>query len=256
MATLTIIKTAHGLTMSEDNARVSRHILNGKELKEVTNPIEADDLKATPRVIELSPRRWLVTNCDYYQGKELESMGGRYEPLNGYIFKASKQNRDRLTIWQNKQAQKERARILGSSWEWIDWQNSRRAMIGDRVCTIDGTTGTVTATSPAGVCIKFKSDRDGIEYSCGAYFIECAFNWDQYNKEKPARQQAAPLYTLNGEEYRQGDRVKIRTYYAELPEVVGILTRKEPQGSTIEVLADTGRTYYGWYGSTQRADAA
>ena len=239
--------TANGMTAAQVNEI--------KRYPTVTNPIKADDLH-TPQAYAYTLRRAIVTDCNDRQRAELVELLDGKESAEGVTFNNTKANRDRLHIWQNSESRKERARILGSSWEWIDWQNSRRAMIGDRVCTIDGTTGTVTATSPEGVCIKFKSDRDGIEYSCGAYFIECAFNWEKYNQEKPARQQAAPLYTLDGEEYRQGDRVKIRTYYADLPEVVGILTRKEPQGGTVEVLADTGRTYYGWYGSTKRADAA
>ena len=78
--------------------------VNGAPVRDVTNPIQAQDLH-TPRVVPISPRRWLVVGYKSEQVAELENIGGKYTPFahslsDGYSVSGtnitSKQVRARL----------------------------------------------------------------------------------------------------------------------------------------------------------------
>ena len=134
--------------------------------REVTNPIKADDLN-TPRVLQLSERRDIVTGYTPEQADELERMGGK-PTAAGVVFRASKTNRNRLHIWQNEQSRKERAAILGEGWQYIEGQNTGTEP-GDVVACIDGTRGRVTKSSPESCCIEFETEG-GQRLSVAGYF--------------------------------------------------------------------------------------
>lgn len=133
---------------------------------EVTNPIKADDLN-TPRVLQLSERRDIVTGCTSEQADELERMGGK-PTASGIVFRASKYNRHRLHVWQNEQSRKERAAILGDGWQWIEGINHGTEP-GDLIVCTDGTQGRVTKSSPESCCIEFETEG-GQRLSVAGYF--------------------------------------------------------------------------------------
>ena len=133
---------------------------------EVTNPIKADDLN-TPRVLQLSERRDIVTGCTSEQADELERMGGK-PTASGIVFRASKYNRHRLHVWQNEQSRKERTAILGDGWQWIEGVNHGTEP-GDLIVCTDGTQGRVTKSSPESCCIEFETEG-GQRLSVAGYF--------------------------------------------------------------------------------------
>lgn len=145
--------------ISENENRVADSI-------EVTNPIKADDLN-TPRVLQLSERRDIVTGCTSEQADELERMGGK-PTAAGVVFRASKDNRHRLHVWQNEQSRKERAAILGDGWQWIEGVNHGTEP-GDLIVCTDGTQGRVTKSSPESCCIEFETEG-GQRLSVAGYF--------------------------------------------------------------------------------------
>lgn len=149
--------------------------INGAVVREVTNPIKCADI-ATPIVVPIGSRTWLVLGYQSEQVTELQAMGGKYTPAYrggiGVTFRASEKTKSLLHQWQNNYTIKRRAEILGSGWTLVDWPNNKRAQVGSEIVCVDGTTGTVTETMPEGVVVKFCSDRDGKEYSVGAYFIK------------------------------------------------------------------------------------
>ena len=168
-------------------AKVIECLKNGwqftETLREVTNPIKADDLH-TPRVYQLSERRYIVKHISREQAEELVSMGGRYT-IEGVIFAASKANRDALHIWQNKQNRKERAEILGEGWQYAgDLRETARAEVGDLITCIDGTTGVCTKSHPESCVIEFKDDKTGRALSVAGYFFRPA-NYSASEKLEP-----------------------------------------------------------------------
>ena len=174
--------------MKTNNIKVSEKYgvftVNGQPVKEVTNPIEARDLH-TPHVVPISPRRWLVVGYKSEQVAELEAIGGKYTPLLGVVFTASDENRHRLHVWQNEKAREERARILGEGWQYCgNLGETARASVGDEVCTIDGTTGTVTKTAPDSCVIEFKEDTTGRALSVAGFFFRTPFNWEAYREQQ------------------------------------------------------------------------
>ncbi len=160
-----------------------RHYVDGKVITEVTTPIQAHDLN-TPRVISISPRKWLVVNYKSEQIKELEELGGRYEFSKGVTFRASKANRTRLEIWQNKQARKERARILGDGWKYQSWylNETERARVGDEIVCIDGSCGICTKAKPNICVIEFEEYKTGQTFTVGGFFFRTPFDWSKARK--------------------------------------------------------------------------
>ena len=134
--------------------------------QEVTNPIKAEDLN-TPRVLQLSERRDIVTGCTTEQAKELERMGGKLT-AEGVVFRASKNNRHRLHSWQNEQSRRERSTILGDGWKWVEGFNHGTEP-GDLITCTNGTRGRVTKSSPESCCIEFETE-DGQLLSVAGYF--------------------------------------------------------------------------------------
>ena len=134
--------------------------------QEVTNPIKAEDLN-TPRVLQLSERRDIVTGCTTDQAKELERMGGKLT-AEGVVFRASKNNRHRLHSWQNEQSRRERSTILGDGWKWVEGFNHGTEP-GDLITCTNGTRARVTKSSRESCCIEFETE-DGQLLSGAGYF--------------------------------------------------------------------------------------
>lgn len=159
------------------------------EREEVTNPIKADDIN-TPRVLRLSDRRDIVTGCNDEQRDELVTMGGK-ETADGVTFRASKQNRAALHVWQNEQTRKQRAALLGEGWQWATLEHHGKE--GDEICTTDGTRGTVTKSSPESICIEFET-ADGHTYSVAGHFVKTSPRYmtsETSQKPQTAEQNAA-----------------------------------------------------------------
>ena len=159
------------------------------DYEEVTNPIKADDIN-TPRVLRLSDRRDIVTGCNDEQHAELVAMGGK-ETAEGVTFRASKQNRHRLHVWQNEQTRKQRAALLGEGWQWATPEHHGKE--GDEICTTDGTRGTVTKSSPESICIEFETS-DGHTYSVEGHFVRTSPRYrtsETSPKPQTARQNTA-----------------------------------------------------------------
>ena len=154
--------------------------VNLANLREVTNPIKADDLH-TPRVLQLAKGCFIVVGCTPEQGQELKNEGGEIIE-DGVIFEASKSVISRLRSWQNQEAKKERAQILGDEWELVEWNTSARAKVGDEVVTVDGRHFIVTEAT--GTCIIRMKDIEGKEgYSVGGgYFVRKSFDTEHYKK--------------------------------------------------------------------------
>ena len=166
------------------------------EREEVTNPIKADDID-TPRVLRLSDRRDIVTGCNDEQRAELVTMGGK-ETAEGVTFRASKQNRATLHVWQNEQTRKQRAAILGEGWQWATLEHHGKE--GDEICTTDGTRGTITKSSLESICIEFET-ADGHTYSVAGHFV----------RTSPRYRDLETLPNFQTADQSTADRLKIGT---------------------------------------------
>lgn len=142
-------------------------ISNFRDYATVTHPIEADDLK-TPKVYQYSPARYIVTDYNQEQRADLLEMTHGRETADGIVFAASKWVRDRLHSWQNYEAHKQRAAILGDGWQYISGLR-HGTQPGDVVCCVDGTQGRVTKSDPESCCIEFET-ADGRRLSVAGYF--------------------------------------------------------------------------------------
>lgn len=138
-----------------------------KRFPTVTNPIKADDLH-TPQAYAYTLRRAFVTDCTAEQRAALVKLLEGKGTAEGVIFNNTKANRDRLHGWQNKEAQKERAAILGAGWKYIDGLNSGTEL-GDLITCIDGIQGRITKSDPESCVIEFET-ADGNRYSVAGYF--------------------------------------------------------------------------------------
>lgn len=218
--------------MKTNNIKVSEKYgvitVNGAPVRDVTNPIQAQDLH-TPRVVPISPRRWLVVGYKSEQVAELVALGGKYTPAYrgglGVVFAASEDNRHRLHVWQNEKAKEERAAILGEGWQYCgNLGETARAKVGDEVCTIDGTTGTVTKTAPESCVIEFKDDKTGRALSVAGFFFRTPFNWEAYHEEQRRRAELAAIIetakqqesrTISGYNYGPIKYLRDRVLYAD-----------------------------------------
>ena len=162
-------------------------MVNGVAVREVTNPIKCADI-ATPIVVPIGARTWLVLGHTSEQIAELEAMGGKYTPAYrgglGVTFKASEKTKSLLHQWQNNYTIKRRAEILGKDWQLCDWLNGYRVSEGEEIVCVDGTSGTVTETMAEGCVIKFRSHRDGKEYSTAGYFVKPRYEFQGQQRYK------------------------------------------------------------------------
>lgn len=198
---------------------------------EVTNPIKADDLN-TPRVLQLSERRDIVTGCTSEQADELERMGGK-PTAAGVVFRASKDNRYRLNVWQNEHSRKERAAILGDGWQWIEGINHGTEP-GDLITCTDGTRGRVTKSSPKSCCIEFETEG-GQRLSVAGYFRKENPRYRGSEKSPISEKQETgdTTHTYDSEHYRE---VLTADYWGEhAPRMFQF------DGDEIEIYAPTDR---------------
>ena len=138
-----------------------------KRFPTVTNPIKADDLH-TPQAYAYTLRRAIVTDCNDRQRAELvELLDGR-DTAEGVTFDNTREKHNRLHRWQNSEAQKERAAILGTDWQYIEGLH-HGTQPGDLVTCIDGTRGRVTKASEESCVIEFETEN-GQRLSVAGYF--------------------------------------------------------------------------------------
>ena len=164
-------QTVNGLTAAQ--------VEEIKRTRAITNPISAPDLNV-PQAYSYSTRRAIVTDCNEDQRAELAKLlNGKNTPA-GVCFNNTKANRDRLHVWQNNEARKQRAAILGNGWTYAGHlYETPQAKIGDQVCCVDGTTGICSQSDPSINPIEFKRDTDGRALTVSGYFFrtqEQAFN--------------------------------------------------------------------------------
>lgn len=207
-------QTVNGLTAAQ--------VEEIKRFPTVTNPISAPDLNV-PQAYAYSLRRAIVIDCNQEQRTELvELLSGKNFP-EGVCFNNTKANRDRLHIWQNEQAQKQRAAILGSSWTYSgNLYETPQANIGDLICSVGGTTGICIEADPSMCVIKFKSDTDGHDYTVAGYFFRSPL---QAAREiKPEEQAFNDILTIS-----EGDKVLSKNYGT-----IGTVTRiYQEKGKTL-----------------------
>lgn len=184
---------------------------------EVTNPIKADDLN-TPRVLQLSERRDIVTGCTSEQADELERMGGK-PTAAGVVFRASNDNRHRLHVWQNEQSRKGRAAILGDGWQWIEGINHGTEP-GDLITCTDGTRGRVTKSSPESCCIEFETEG-GQRLSVAGYFRKESPRYRAAENSQISEKRETGTTFADALEIREGDRV-LSKHFQTMGTVTGI----------------------------------
>ena len=138
-----------------------------KRFPTVTNPIKADDLH-TCKVYQYSPARCIVTDYTDEQRADLLDMTKGRETADGIVFASSKYVLNRLHSWQNHEAQKQRAAILGEGWQWIEGLN-HGTQPGDVITCTDGTRGRVTKADPESCVIEFETE-DGQRLNVAGYF--------------------------------------------------------------------------------------
>ena len=126
--------TFYSLTIKPRKIMKTNVISNFRDYATVTHPIEADDLK-TPKVYQYSPARYIVTDYNQEQRADLLEMTHGRETADGIVFAASKWVRDRLHSWQNYEAHKQRAAILGDGWQYISGLR-HGTQPGDVVCCV------------------------------------------------------------------------------------------------------------------------
>lgn len=172
-----------------------------KRLPTVTNPIKADDLN-TCKVYKYSPARCIVTDYTDEQRADLLDMTKGREIADGIVFASSKYVLNRLHSWQNHEALKQRAAILGEGWQWICGLNSGTEP-GDVITCIDGTRGRVTKSDPESCCIEFETENGQLQ-SVAGYFRYTPSAKSQSDAEQAFNE----ALTIN-----VGDRVTSKHYH-------------------------------------------
>lgn len=175
------------------NGTTAAKVNNFENFQTVTHPIQADDLK-TCKVYAYSLRRDIVTDYNEEQRADLLEITQGHETAEGIVFYSTRYKRDRLHSWQNHEAQKQRAAILGEGWQWIEGLRSGTEP-GDLITCIDGTRGRVTKSDPESCCIEFET-ADGRRLSVAGYF----------RKEHTTLETASAITEAEG--VKVGDKVK------------------------------------------------
>lgn len=202
-------QTVNGLTAAQ--------VEEIKRTRAITNPISAPDLNV-PQAYSYSPRRAIVTDCNEDQRAELSKLlNGKNTPA-GVCFNNTKANRHYLHVWQNEEARKQRAAILGEGWQYVEGVN-HGTQIGDLVACIDGTQGRVTQSSPDSCCIEFNAEN-GTRYSVAGYFRKDLTTLQPAREIKPEEQAFNDVLTIS-----EGDKV-ISKLYGAMGIVTGIRQEK------------------------------
>ena len=179
---------------TKNNGTTAAQVEDIKRFPTVTYPITADDLH-TPQAYAYNLRYAIVTDCTTEQRAELVKLLDGKDTAEGVTFRNSKDNRYRLHIWQNREARKQRAAILGEGWQYAgNLYETPQAKEGDAICAVDGTTGICTQSHPESCVIEFKSDKDGKLLSVCGYFFRSA-NYSTSEQSEP-------------EGFRVGDKVR------------------------------------------------
>lgn len=202
-------QTVNGLTAAQ--------VEEVKRTRAITNPISAPDLNV-PQAYSYSPRRAIVTDCNEDQRAELAKLlNGKNTPA-GVCFNNTKANRHYLHLWQNEEARKQRAAILGEGWQYVEGVN-HGTQIGDLVACIDGTQGRVTQSSPDSCCIEFNAEN-GTRYSVAGFFRKDLTTLQPAREIKPEEQAFNDVLTIS-----EGDKV-ISKLYGSMGIVTGIRQEK------------------------------
>lgn len=206
-------QTVNGLTAAQ--------VEEIKRTRAITNPISAPDLNV-PQAYSYSPRRAIVTDCNEDQRAELAKLlSGKNTPA-GVCFNNTKANRYYLHVWQNEQARKQRAAILGNGWQWIEGIN-HGTQIGDEITCTDGTKGRVIKCSPESCCIEFET-ANGSRLSVAGYFRKNPTTLQAAPEIKPEEQAFNDVLTI-----RKGDKVLSKHYGT-----IGTVTRiYQEKGKTL-----------------------
>lgn len=202
-------QTVNGLTAAQVN--------EVKRTRAITNPISAPDLNV-PQAYSYSPRRAIVTDCNEDQRAELAKLlNGKNTPA-GVCFNNTKANRYYLHVWQNEQARKQRAAILGNGWQYVEGLN-HGTQIGDEITCISGTRGRVTKSSPESCVIKFDTE-DGQHLIVAGYFRKVPTTLQAAPEIKPEEQAFNDVLTIS-----EGDKV-LSKYYGTIGTVTRIYQEK------------------------------
>lgn len=149
------------------NGNTAAQVEDIKRFPTVTHPIKADDLNV-PQAYAYTLRRAIVTDCNSEQRAELAKLLDGKDATDGVIFSNTNANRHLLQIWQNHEARKQRAAILGEGWQWVEGLN-HGTKVGDCIVCTDGKQGRVKQCSPESCCIEFET-ADGQRLSVAGYF--------------------------------------------------------------------------------------
>ena len=206
-------QTVNGLTAAQ--------VEEIKRTRAITNPISAPDLNV-PQAYSYSPRRAIVTDCNEDQRAELAKLlNGKNTPA-GVCFNNTKANRHYLHVWQNEEARKQRAAILGNGWQYVEGIN-HGTQIGDVIACTDGTRGRVIQCSPESCCIEFNAEN-GTRYSVAGYFRKVPTTLQPAREIKPEEQAFNDVLTIS-----EGDKVLSKHYGT-----IGTVTRiYQEKGKTL-----------------------
>lgn len=206
-------QTVNGLTAAQ--------VKEIKRTRAITNPISAPDLNV-PQAYSYSPRRAIVTDCNEDQRAELAKLLNGKNTTAGVCFNNTKANRDRLHIWQNKQATKQRAAILGEGWQYVDGLN-HGTQLGDVIACTDGTRGQVTKANGESCVIEFET-ADGQRLNVAGYFRKDPTTLQAAPEIKPEEQAFNDVLTIS-----EGDKVLSKHYGT-----IGTVTRiYQEKGKTL-----------------------
>jgi len=215
-----------------NNGTTAAQVEDIKRFPTVTYPIMADDLH-TPQAYAYNLRYAIVTDCTREQRAELVKLLDGKDTAEGVTFRNSKANRDRLHIWQNREARKQRAAILGEGWQYVEGIN-QGTQPGDLITCIDGTRGRVTKASAKSSVIEFETES-GQRLNVGGYFRKDR-NYSTSEKSEP-------------EGFRVGDKVR-HNQSNEVATITAIRRAYVPMFGSIRLLytLDFGKSVIGPFG--------
>ena len=214
---------------TKNNGTTAAQVEDIKRFPTVTYPITADDLH-TPQAYAYNLRYAIVTDCTTEQRAELVKLLDGKDTAEGVTFRNSTDNRDRLHIWQNREARKQRAAILGDGWQYVEGIN-QGTQPGDLITCIDGTRGRVTKASAKSSVIEFETES-GQRLNVGGYFRKDR-NYSTSAKSEP-------------EGFRVGDKVR-HNQSNEVATITAIRRAYVPMFGSIRLLytLDFGKSVIG-----------
>ena len=239
---------------TKNNGTTAAQVEDIKRFPTVTYPIMADDLH-TPQAYAYNLRRAIVTDCTTEQRAELVKLLDGKDTAEGVTFRNSQANRDRLHIWQNREARKQRAAILGDGWQYVEGIN-QGTQPGDLITCIDGTRGRVTKASAKSSVIEFETES-GQRLNVGGYFrqdrnystSEKLRNSESKERDAfnlPSRDERRPSAKSEPEGFRVGDKVR-HNQSNEVATITAIRRAYVPMFGSIRLLytLDFGKSVIG-----------